>query len=162
MTAAIPDTIAENTNTIGISGDDHQGFALTEPKMKPTYPCRRNAEGIPISVMKYPSRSSMCSERSLILLEPRVRTPDQPGTVPQQRPELAHFQRAIHASGSRSARSSCARIAAPALVVLQLRRGDRLAPQRVHQVRLETVIVQQLHQPAPAVSRLERRRRARP
>jgi hypothetical protein len=30
----MPDTMAENTNTIGISGDDHQGFAFTEPKMK--------------------------------------------------------------------------------------------------------------------------------
>ena len=31
-----PDTIAENRNTIGISGVDHHGFALIEPKMKPT------------------------------------------------------------------------------------------------------------------------------
>jgi hypothetical protein len=43
---------------------------------------------------------------------------------------------AIQASGSRSARSSRAKISAPALVVLQPRGGDRLAPQRVHQVGL--------------------------
>src|SRR5512135_3174400 len=61
---------------------------------------------------------------------------------------------AIHASGSRSARSSCAKIAAPALVVLQPGRGDRLAPQRVHQVRIEAVVLQQLHQPAPSAGRL--------
>jgi hypothetical protein len=64
---------------------------------------------------------------------------------------------AIHASGSRSARSSCARIAAPALVVLQPRRGDRLALQRVHQMRLEAVILQQPGQPSPAERGLERR-----
>src|SRR6516164_749687 len=68
---------------------------------------------------------------------------------------------AIQASGSRSARSSCAKIAAPALVVLQPRRGDRLAPQRVHQVRLEAVALQQLHQPPGAERGLERRRRPR-
>jgi hypothetical protein len=32
----MPDTIAEKRNTTGISGEDHQGFALTEPKMNPT------------------------------------------------------------------------------------------------------------------------------
>jgi hypothetical protein len=35
-TRAIPETIAENRNTTGINGVDHQGFALIEPKMKPT------------------------------------------------------------------------------------------------------------------------------
>ena len=35
-TAAMPETIAENMKTIGIMGVDHQGFALMEPKMKPT------------------------------------------------------------------------------------------------------------------------------
>ena len=35
-TAAMPETMAENRNTIGISGVDHQGLALMEPKMKPT------------------------------------------------------------------------------------------------------------------------------
>ena len=36
ITAAIPETIAENRNTTGINGVDHQGLAFTEPKMKPT------------------------------------------------------------------------------------------------------------------------------
>ena len=36
MTPAIPDTMAEKMKTTGISGDDHQGLALMEPKMKPT------------------------------------------------------------------------------------------------------------------------------
>ena len=36
ITPAIPDTMAEKMNTTGISGDDHQGLALMEPKMKPT------------------------------------------------------------------------------------------------------------------------------
>ena len=52
MTAAMPETMAEKMKTIGISGEDHQGLALIDPKMKPTYPWRRNAEGIPITVMK--------------------------------------------------------------------------------------------------------------
>ena len=64
--------MAEKMNTTGISGDDHQGLALIEPKMKPTYPCSRKAEGMPISVTIQPTRSSMCRERSLILLEPSV------------------------------------------------------------------------------------------
>ena len=42
--------MAENRNTIGISGVLHQGLALMEPKMKPTYPCSMNAEGMPITV----------------------------------------------------------------------------------------------------------------
>ena len=71
----MPDTMAEKMKTMGISGDDHQGFAFTDPKMKPTYPCSRNAEGIPISVMKYPSLSSIRSERSLTLLEPKRKQP---------------------------------------------------------------------------------------
>ena len=74
ITAAMPDTIAENRNTTGMSGDDHHGFAFTDPKMNPTYPWSRNAEGIPISVMKYPSLSSIRNDRSLMLLEPNVRT----------------------------------------------------------------------------------------
>ena len=51
ITAAMPDTIAEKMKTTGISGDDHHGFAFTEPKMKPTYPCSRNADGMPMTVM---------------------------------------------------------------------------------------------------------------
>jgi hypothetical protein len=59
------------------------------------------------------------------------------------------------------ARSNWAKIAAPALVVLQPGRGDRLAPRRVHQVRGEPIGLQQFHQPAGAVSGLERGRGAR-
>src|SRR5271169_1857378 len=73
ITVAIPETMAENRNTIGISGDDHHGFALTEPKMNPTYPCRRKAEGMPITVMTQPTLSSMRRLRSLMFDDPRVR-----------------------------------------------------------------------------------------
>jgi len=64
---------------------------------------------------------------------------------------------AIHASGSRSARSSWAKIAASALVVLQPFRGDGLALAAGGQVRIEAVVLQQLHQPAPALCGFERR-----
>jgi hypothetical protein len=47
------------------------------------------------------------------------------------------------------------------LVVLQPGRGDRLTPQRVHQMRGEPVVLQQLHQPPPAERGLERGGRAR-
>jgi hypothetical protein len=67
----------------------------------------------------------------------------------------------IHASGSGSARSSWAKIAASALVVLQPCRGDRLALQRVHQVRVEAVVLQESRQPSPAERGLECRGRAR-
>ena len=33
---AMPETIAEKMNTTGISGDDHHGLALIDPKMNPT------------------------------------------------------------------------------------------------------------------------------
>ena len=36
ITSAIPETMAENRKTTGISGVDHHGLALTEPKRKPT------------------------------------------------------------------------------------------------------------------------------
>ena len=54
----MPETIAEKRKTTGISTLLHQGLALTEPKMKPTYPCSRKAEGIPIRVMNRPARRS--------------------------------------------------------------------------------------------------------
>jgi hypothetical protein len=75
ITSAMPDTMAEKRKTIGMSGVDHQGFALTEPKMKPTYPCRRNAEGIPITVSVYPMRSSTRRAAGLTLVEPSVIRP---------------------------------------------------------------------------------------
>src|SRR5271157_1700063 len=58
ITPAMPDTIAEKMNTTGINGDDHHGFALIEPKINPTYPCNRNADGMPIKVTIHPTRSS--------------------------------------------------------------------------------------------------------
>ena len=59
ITPAIPETIAEKRKTIGISGVDHHGLAFTEPKMKPTYPCSRKADGMPITVTTKPTRSSI-------------------------------------------------------------------------------------------------------
>ena len=50
-----------------------------------------------------------------IRLRSRVRNHTSCHPVPQQRPQLAHRGGAIHASGSRSARSSCAKIAASTL-----------------------------------------------
>jgi hypothetical protein len=32
----MPETMAENKNTTGMSGVDHHGFAFTDPKMNPT------------------------------------------------------------------------------------------------------------------------------
>ena len=43
----MPETIAENRNTIGISGVDHQGFALTDPKMKPDVAVQQERRGDP-------------------------------------------------------------------------------------------------------------------
>ena len=47
----MPDTMAEKRKTMAIIGVDHQGLALIEPKMKPTYPWSRKAEGMPMSVI---------------------------------------------------------------------------------------------------------------
>ena len=64
--------MAEKMNTTGISGDDHQGLALMEPKMKPDIAVqqkgRRNADQ-----RDDPAHSLVDgSERSLMLLEPSV------------------------------------------------------------------------------------------
>ena len=32
----MPETIAEKMKTMGMSGEDHQGLAFTEPKINPT------------------------------------------------------------------------------------------------------------------------------
>jgi hypothetical protein len=72
-TRAMPETMAEKRNTIGMRGVDHHGFAFTDPKMKPTYPCNRNAEGMPIRVTSQPTRSSRASAPSEMFREPRVR-----------------------------------------------------------------------------------------
>src|SRR3990172_1322187 len=62
----MPDTIAENRNTTGMSGVDHHGFALMDPKMNPTYPCNRNADGMPMTVMMRPILSSRRSASGLM------------------------------------------------------------------------------------------------
>src|SRR5581483_12185863 len=64
ITSAIPDTMAEKMNTIGMSGMDHHGLALIDPKMKPTYPCSRNADGMPTMVTIFPTSSSSASASS--------------------------------------------------------------------------------------------------
>jgi len=51
ITAAMPETMAEKRKTMGISTLLHHGFALIDPKMNPTYPCSRNADGIPMMVI---------------------------------------------------------------------------------------------------------------
>ena len=74
ITSAMPDTIAEKMNTTGISGVDHHGFAFTDPKMNPTYPCNRNAEGMPMTVISQPAFSSIARARSLTFVDPSVIT----------------------------------------------------------------------------------------
>jgi len=59
-------------NTAGISGDDHHGFALMDPKMNPTYPCSRNADGMPTMVTIQPTCSSTASASGLTFFEPSV------------------------------------------------------------------------------------------
>jgi len=54
---------------------------------------------------------------------------------------------AIHASGSRSARSNWAKTAASALSFFTLAEAIALAPQRMHHVQAEAVILRQVHQP---------------
>src|SRR5689334_17268328 len=72
ITAAIPETMAENRNTIGMRGELHHGFAFTDPKMNPTYPCSRNADGMPMMVMTQPTLSSIRRLCSLMFDDPRV------------------------------------------------------------------------------------------
>src|ERR1019366_282470 len=72
MTAAMPETMAEKMKTTGISGEFHQGFALREPKMNPTYPCRMKADGMPTTVTIQLTLWSMARARGLILSEPSV------------------------------------------------------------------------------------------
>src|SRR6188768_3932187 len=75
ITSATPDTMAENRNTMGIIGVDHHGFALTDPKMNPTYPCSRKADGMPTIVTSRPTRSSTRNDSGLMLLDPSASTP---------------------------------------------------------------------------------------
>jgi hypothetical protein len=74
---------------------------------------------------------------------------DQADPVPQQRAELADRLRGDPAPPGAGPRAA----AAPGwprrpLSFFTPLRGDRLAPQRVHQVRLEAVVLQQADQPA--------------
>ena len=75
ITSAIPETMAEKIKTTGINGVDHHGLAFIEPKMNPTYPCSRKAEGIPITVINHPAFSSIARARSLMFVDPSVITP---------------------------------------------------------------------------------------
>jgi hypothetical protein len=77
--------------------------------------------------------------------------------VPQQRAELAHLRRRDPRLGQQVSAQQLRQDRGVDLVVLQPRRGDGLALQRVHQVRLEAVVLQQLYQPPPAERGLERR-----
>src|ERR1035437_2566160 len=73
MTMAIPETMAEKRKTTGIITLLHQGFALMEPKIKPTYPWSRKADGIPIIVTTLTVFLSNATAFSLISLEKRER-----------------------------------------------------------------------------------------
>jgi len=45
---------------------------LIDPKIKPTYPCNKNADGIPTTVIKYPNLSSSLADFSSVSLIPNV------------------------------------------------------------------------------------------
>jgi hypothetical protein len=87
--------------------------------------------------------------------------PDQAGPVPQQRAQLTHLRRGELRLGQQVRAEQLRQDRGAGLVVLQPRRSDRLAPQRVHQVRVEAVVLQQPDQPAPAERGLKRHRRPR-
>src|SRR3990167_7805544 len=74
MTRAIPETIAEKRKTIGIRTLLHHGFALMEPKMNPTYPWRRKADGIPMIVIAFTTFLSNANPASLTSFEKREMT----------------------------------------------------------------------------------------
>ena len=87
----MPETIAEKRKTIGMRGVDHQGFALIDPKMNPTYPWRRNADGMPMIVMNRPTLSSIRRDSSLMLSTPRPgpgRAALQPVSGPRQQHDV--------------------------------------------------------------------------
>ena len=52
----------------------HHGFALMDPKMNPTYPCRRKAEGMPTIVMTLSALLSKADASSPVSFENRDRT----------------------------------------------------------------------------------------
>jgi hypothetical protein len=71
--------------------------------------------------------------------------PHQLDPVPQQRPQLAHRGRRDPRLRQQVRAQQLRQNLGVDLVVLQPRRSDRLAPQRVHQVRAEPVALEQLH-----------------
>ena len=87
--------------------------------------------------------------------------PHQLGAVPQQRPQLPHRRRRDPRLRQQVRAQQLCQDRGIDLVVLQPGRGDRLALQRVHQVRVEAVVLEQLQQPPPAERGLERRGRPR-
>src|SRR3989304_2438685 len=73
MTMAIPETIAEKRKTTGNMTLLHQGLALMEPKINPTYPCSRKADGMPMIVIVFTVFLSKATAFSLISVEKRER-----------------------------------------------------------------------------------------
>ena len=71
-TSAIPDTIAEQEDD-GIRGLDHDGFA-DRAEDEAHVAVEGEADGIPMIVRSGPAFSSIASERSPMLSEPRART----------------------------------------------------------------------------------------
>jgi len=65
--------MAENRNTIGISTLLHHGLAFTDPKMKPTYPWSRKAEGMPTIVMMCTALRSNAIASGETFVEPSER-----------------------------------------------------------------------------------------
>jgi len=51
----------------------HHGFALIEPKMNPTYPWSRNADGMPTMVRTFSALWSNATARSPLSFENRER-----------------------------------------------------------------------------------------
>jgi len=76
--------------------------------------------------------------------------PDQAGPVPQQPAQLTHVRRGDPRLRQQVRAQQLRQDRGVDFVVLQPRRSDGLAPQRVHQERLEAVVLQQTDQPAPA------------
>src|SRR5574341_1194642 len=73
MTRAIPDTMADMRNTIGMRTLLHHGLAFTDPKMKPTYPWSRKADGMPMMVIARIAFRSKARAASLTSVEKRDR-----------------------------------------------------------------------------------------
>ena len=72
MHNAIPDTTADMMKITGIKGDIHNAFALTEPKMKPAYPWRKQATGIPTAARTFAAFLSTLIASSLTSNAPIV------------------------------------------------------------------------------------------